>query len=81
MRGLVAAGASEVLIPHSSVPKWHAKEGQVGLEQVLQQLRRVRLPKYAAPLFSAHQMGTARMGSSPRCVLGVCICWVVGKAA
>lgn len=72
-RALVAAGAVGIMVPNS-LHDWQlvldpSDPLPVRLEQLEDFLRRVRrdgVVKYSMPLMSAHQMGSCRMGSSPR---------------
>ena len=58
----VAAGAHQISALADTLPIWHRGED---LEQYISAVRRVPLRAGGARLFSAHQMGTARMGVDP----------------
>lgn len=72
-RALAAAGAGRVLIPNAVEP-WDVTfkpedtpEGrQQRLDVLVQRMRAVGIKKYDMPLFSAHQMGSCKMGRSRR---------------
>ncbi len=57
-----ASGATEITAPHNRYYQW--KHGQ-DFDAFLSQVERAGLPAGGYALFSAHQMGTARLSSSP----------------
>jgi choline dehydrogenase-like flavoprotein len=69
MRGLLAAmrvqhasGATEITSPHSHYLQWHTGDD---FEAFLGQVEAAGLPNSGYGVFSAHQMGTARIGGTP----------------
>jgi choline dehydrogenase-like flavoprotein len=58
----VAAGAQQVAYLAGGLPLWRAGDD---LDAFLEQIRRVPLRAGGVRLFSAHQMGTCRMGTDP----------------
>ncbi len=62
----LAAGAEEVFFPHNSAPVYQRVHGEVELEKLLAELPGWGWKANRFPLFSAHQMGTCRMGGDPR---------------
>ena len=59
----VAAGAQEVYTPAYSLPRW--RRGQ-DLAAFLDTVRAIPPDPRGQPVFSAHQLGTCRMGRDPR---------------
>jgi choline dehydrogenase-like flavoprotein len=59
----VAAGASQIAFLAGGLPKWRAGDD---VDKFIERLRRVPLRAGGVKLFSAHQMGTCRMGSDPQ---------------
>jgi choline dehydrogenase-like flavoprotein len=57
-----AAGADRIAVFAAHVPMWHRGED---LDAFIRAVQRVPLRGGAMSLFSAHQMGTCRMGSDP----------------
>jgi choline dehydrogenase-like flavoprotein len=57
-----AAGADRIAVFAGHVPMWHRGED---LEAFIRAVQRVPLRAGAMSLFSAHQMGTCRMGTDP----------------
>jgi choline dehydrogenase-like flavoprotein len=57
-----AAGAHQIAVLADTLPIWHRGEE---LDQYIGAVKRVPLRAGGARLFSAHQMGTCRMGSDP----------------
>jgi choline dehydrogenase-like flavoprotein len=58
-----AAGASEVIAAGSPPMSWRRDDGPEALEVYLRRLHRFDFAPNRGTVFSAHQMGTARMGS------------------
>jgi choline dehydrogenase-like flavoprotein len=58
-----AAGAQEIMSLAASLPRWRRGDS---LERFIERAQRVPQRAGGQKLFSAHQMGTARMGSDPR---------------
>jgi choline dehydrogenase-like flavoprotein len=61
-----AAGASEIIAAGSPPMSWRRREGTEALEVYLRRLHRFDFAPNRGTVFSAHQMGTARMGSDAR---------------
>ena len=61
-----AAGASEIIAAGSPPMSWRRSEGSEALEVYLRRLHRFDFAPNRGTVFSAHQMGTARMGSDAR---------------
>lgn len=59
-----AAGASEVIAAGSPPMSWRRSQGAEALEVYLRRLSRFDFAPNRGTVFSAHQMGTARMGSN-----------------
>ncbi|HRF46271.1 MAG TPA: GMC family oxidoreductase N-terminal domain-containing protein [Anaerolineales bacterium] len=59
----VAAGADEIGGPHSGLAPWRRR---IDKASYLGRMRQLGLGVNRAMVFSAHQMGTARLGGSPR---------------
>lgn len=57
-----AAGAEEVFLPHNRAVSFRCEAGPAALERFLDGALRWRWAPNAFQLFSAHQMGTCRMG-------------------
>jgi choline dehydrogenase-like flavoprotein len=58
-----AAGATEIMSLASSLPRWRRGDD---LERFIERAQRVPQRAGGQKLFSAHQMGTARMGTDPQ---------------
>ena len=58
-----AAGATEIIAAGSPPMSWKRSEGPEALEVYLRRLHRFDFAPNRGTVFSAHQMGTARMGS------------------
>jgi choline dehydrogenase-like flavoprotein len=58
-----AAGASEIIAAGSPPMSWRRSQGSEALEVYLRRLQRFDFAPNRGTVFSAHQMGTARMGS------------------
>lgn len=58
-----AAGAQEIMSLAATMPRWRRGDD---LERFIQRAQRVPQRAGGQKLFSAHQMGTARMGSDPQ---------------
>lgn len=61
-----AAGAVEVIAAGSPPMSWRRAEGPEAREVFLRRLARFSFAPNRGTVFSAHQMGTARMGADPR---------------
>ena len=61
-----AAGANEVIAAGSPPMSWRRGEGPEALQVYLRRLARFDFAPNRGTVFSAHQMGTARMGSDAR---------------
>jgi choline dehydrogenase-like flavoprotein len=59
----VAAGARQIAALAAGMPTWRVGDD---VDRYIERLRRVRLGAGGFRLFSAHQMGTCRMGSDPQ---------------
>jgi choline dehydrogenase-like flavoprotein len=59
----VAAGARQIGALAEGVPTWRVGDD---VDRYLERLKRIRLGAGGFRLFSAHQMGTCRMGSDPQ---------------
>ncbi len=69
LRSYWAAGAASVTLPHAFGHLTATREqGQEGLEEVIRAAYKEGVKMYDMPLLSAHQMGSCRMGGSPRWV-------------
>mmetsp|Transcript_101273 Transcript_101273/g.179956 ORF Transcript_101273/g.179956 Transcript_101273/m.179956 type:complete len:718 (-) Transcript_101273:86-2239(-) len=71
LRILEAAGAEKIGVgqlnePVLLPPLSEAKARAARLEKLIEEVRHIGFPLYKVPLFSAHQMGTCRMGTDPR---------------
>jgi choline dehydrogenase-like flavoprotein len=62
----LAAGATEVLAIHSRLQRCAAAEGARGLDAFAARVAASAPDRNWSPLFSAHQMGTCRMGTNRR---------------
>jgi choline dehydrogenase-like flavoprotein len=64
----LAAGANEVLTPHAREQSFRRSEelADAEIDAFCQRLGKASLDRNWSALFSAHQMGTCRMGSDPR---------------
>lgn len=62
----LAAGAEEVYFPHNSAPVYQRIHGEVELERFLAGIPSWGWRANRFPLFSAHQMGTCRMGGDAK---------------
>lgn len=49
-----------------NLPPMGTPEREAAMEVAIKQMREIGFPKFMAPLFSAHQMGTCRMGTDMR---------------
>ena len=64
---LVAKGVKEVYTGHELFPSLKPKSTDVNAPEVkafIEELRRTSIPDFRVQVFSAHQMGTCKMGSS-----------------
>jgi choline dehydrogenase-like flavoprotein len=61
-----AAGACEVYAPHNNPLRFHREEGDSAFVRFLRKVEDCGIEPNALPLFSAHQMSSARMAGSPR---------------
>jgi choline dehydrogenase-like flavoprotein len=61
-----AAGATEIIAAGSPPAAWQRDAGVAAYGTFMQQLRSFDFAPNRGTVFSAHQMGTARMGSDPR---------------
>eukprot|EP00775_Hariotina_reticulata_P007933 gene7933-8129_t len=86
MKALLAAGAVRVTAPNADGawdlqldPSQPLEQRLKNLDDLVRLMRKTGIRKYDFPLFSAHQMGSCRMGSSPQ--VSVCDssgeCWEV----
>jgi choline dehydrogenase-like flavoprotein len=67
VRAHVAAGAEEVITLHSRPHVFHAKGASTAsLNEFCERVLTSSVDRNWSTLFSAHQMGTCRMGSDPR---------------
>ncbi len=62
----LAAGAEEVYFPHNSAPVYQRVHGEVELEKLLAGISGWGWKANRFPLFTAHQMGTCRMGGDAK---------------
>ena len=60
-----AAGATEIIAAGSPPASWRRSEGEAAREAFLRRLERFDFAPNRGTVFSAHQMGTARMGADP----------------
>ncbi len=58
----LAAGAEEIYLPHNAAPSFPARRGAAALGDFLAAMPRWGWRPGQFPLFTAHQMGTCRMG-------------------
>lgn len=82
LRMLETSGVEKIVIGQSDepvlLPPLEEKEARaMKLEELIQNSKCIGLPLYKVPLFSAHQMGTCRMGSDPKTsvVKNTCETW------
>ncbi len=61
-----AAGATQVGSVHSGMPLYNLADGQAGFEEFLATVKQAGVRTNHIGLFSAHQMGTARMAHTPK---------------
>ncbi len=61
-----AGGAERLIVLSTPSPSWAIGDGQDGFEELLTRVATMSLAPNRVTLFSAHQMGTARAGSSAR---------------
>jgi choline dehydrogenase-like flavoprotein len=62
----LAAGARSTYVPHSTFPRIEAGASDAQVQAFLEGLRRLPWKSGTFQLFTAHQMGTCRMGGSPK---------------
>jgi len=58
------AGAEEVLVPHNKRPVFQTASGKENLDAFLNEIKSLSWKSNQFPLFTAHQMGTCRMGGN-----------------
>ncbi|KAI8471477.1 MAG: hypothetical protein J3K34DRAFT_520556 [Monoraphidium minutum] len=67
LRAYMAAGAKKVVLPHAHGHLVATREqGQRGLDEMIRAAHAGGIHRFDMPLFSAHQMGSCRMGGSSR---------------
>ncbi|MEP0547189.1 MAG: GMC family oxidoreductase N-terminal domain-containing protein [Rhodothermales bacterium] len=62
----LAAGAEEVYFPHNTAPTYQRVHGEAELERFLADIPNWGWKANRFPLFTAHQMGTCRMGGDAK---------------
>ena len=62
----LAAGAEEVYFPHNTAPTYQRVHGEAELERLLADIPSWGWKANRFPLFTAHQMGTCRMGGDAK---------------
>ena len=68
LRAYMAAGAEAVTLPHAFGHLTARREdGPEAFEAMIREARRGGVALHDMPMLSAHQMGSCRMGASPRC--------------
>jgi choline dehydrogenase-like flavoprotein len=65
-----AGDADAVLTPGAVLERWDRADGEAAFTGYLDRLRRLDFRPHRGAVFSAHQMGTARMGAQP----GIHVC-------
>ena len=60
-----AGGAEAILAPGRALERWRRADGEAAFGAYLERLRRFDFRPHRGVVFSAHQMGTARMGEQP----------------
>ena len=65
-----AGGADELMAPGRAIERWRREDGEPAFAAYLDRLRSFDFRPHRGAVFSAHQMGTARMGEAP----GIHVC-------
>ena len=60
-----AGGADAIMAPGHAIERWRRQDGELAFAAYLERLRGFDFRPHRGAVFSAHQMGTARMGEEP----------------